>query len=144
MIEFYPPLKKYNERWEKRVIEQPKMAELRKILLNIGGKEVVPIYESYVDALIKNGNKITNPTIIHKPMKNSRCHFNSAYLYKENDSITSIGTGWALSDDELWRQHSWLFQDSKIIETTTKRKIYYGLILENEEANKFVKNNSIM
>ena len=47
-------------------------------------------------------------------------------------------TGYALSDDGLWRQHSWLIAKPgrrwTVIETTCRRLLYYGVVLTEEEA----------
>lgn len=44
--------------------------------------------------------------------------------------IASIGTGYALSDDGLWRQHSWgLEADGVVVETTFERRSYVGIVL---------------
>ena len=55
-------------------------------------------------------------------------------------------TGYALSDDGMWRQHSWCIcdageeyiEDSIIIETTEKRLAYFGFIMDEEESEEFV------
>ena len=52
--------------------------------------------------------------------------------------------GWALRlDDGIWFQHSWIFDNKKeiIIETTMRRKLYYGFILTDVEAREAVKYN---
>ena len=50
--------------------------------------------------------------------------------------IPSIGTGYALSDDDLWRQHSWgVAVDGVVVETTVEREIYVGIVLSARAAN---------
>jgi len=46
-------------------------------------------------------------------------------------------TGWALSNDGIWRQHTWLLKGKAIVETTSPREKYYGFVLTDEEANQF-------
>jgi hypothetical protein len=44
--------------------------------------------------------------------------------------VPAIGTGYALSEDGLWRQHSWgLREDGGVVETTSGREMYVGLRL---------------
>jgi hypothetical protein len=57
-------------------------------------------------------------------MYRNRCHENCDNLLAE-DEIDKYFSGFTLSDDRLWRYHSWTvsFED-KIMETTCKRLIY--------------------
>jgi len=113
---------------------------LRTKLLQIDGKEVVPMEEIHLEMLLNKG-KIINYSNITKidGGRPSKCHQNSVILYEQNEEITHIGTGWCLSDDGLWRQHSWCMINDEIIETTTKRNIYFGVLLNGNKAKKFIK-----
>lgn len=74
----------------------------------------------------------------------SQCHSNSANLYEVNkeEFNVKIMTGYALSDDKIWRQHSWILKDDKkIIETTEKRIAYFGYVLNEEESDIFCEDN---
>ena len=81
----------------------------------------------------------------------NKCHSNSANLWENNrhDHDVRICTGYALSKDGLWRQHTWLVHYYKtatqnrvrVIETTCKRVAYYGVELTEEEAEEFSRNN---
>lgn len=52
-------------------------------------------------------------------------------------------TGWALTkNDGMWRQHTWGLINGEIIETTTKRSKYFGVVLTNNESEKFHASNS--
>lgn len=72
----------------------------------------------------------------------SRCHENSFYLWKENQENTLICTGYALSKDGMWRQHSWLVnlkaRSNQIIETTAPRVAYFGVCLTYESCQNFL------
>lgn len=72
------------------------------------------------------------------------CHSNSAKLYsinKDNFDVR-ICTGYALSDDGMWREHSWLIRhyprSNEIIETTKKRICYFGWVLTPEECERAI------
>ncbi|VBB17637.1 hypothetical protein YASMINEVIRUS_100 [Yasminevirus sp. GU-2018] len=60
-----------------------------------------------------------------KKMTRSACHDNCYKLYKK-DRSNKVYTGYALSADGLWRNHSWIIKDGSIIETTEKRVLYLG------------------
>jgi len=127
------------DKFRKEVSSQPKWAELRHKLLALGGREVVSTYEEDMDALLVLGQVWDNPVhFIEGDM--SRCHSNVARLYDENPE-TKIITGWALSDDGLWRQHTWGLKDNTVIETTLPRKAYYGFLLDDKASEEFVFSN---
>ncbi|GAA4476442.1 hypothetical protein GCM10023170_099220 [Phytohabitans houttuyneae] len=57
------------------------------------------------------------------------CHRNVAELWIDG-AIEAIGTGYALSADELWRQHSWgVDVGGVLVETTDERCAYMGIVL---------------
>lgn len=57
------------------------------------------------------------------------CHGNAAALWIRAEA-DAIGTGYALSDDGLWRQHSWgVDDDGTVVETTERRVAYVGIVL---------------
>lgn len=81
----------------------------------------------------------------------NQCHYNSATYWNNNSGICCLMTGYALSDDGMWRQHSWcLLQrdprseediDDTVVETTADRLLYYGIRLTKEESESFLKWN---
>ncbi len=70
----------------------------------------------------------------------SRCHWNAAKLWNEDKSNRQIVTGFAISDDGLWRLHSWAWDGSKVIETTEARLAYWGCVLTPAECEEFTLN----
>ena len=70
------------------------------------------------------------------------CHGNTSVLWADG-KVDHIVTGYALSPDGVWRQHTWGLQGSgEIVETTVAREKYFGVVLTDEEAAKFAKANS--
>ena len=64
----------------------------------------------------------------------------SARLWANNKKKYSIATGFGLSDDNIWRRHSWLMTvNSDLIETTIAREIYFGTLLDNDIAGAFAR-----
>jgi hypothetical protein len=48
------------------------------------------------------------------------------------------GSGYGLSDDGMWRMHTWLISfDSRIVETTVAREAYFGGLLREDAAERF-------
>ena len=69
--------------------------------------------------------------IIMKVMEACQCHENSRKLLKKG-KIKYLHTGYALSSDSLWREHSWGVDfDNKIVETTEPRIVYLTSFIEN-------------
>lgn len=67
-----------------------------------------------------------------------KCHHNSAYTWSNYKDELVLATGFALDSKGTWVCHSWLIEptDNKsiILETTTKRIAYFGVVLNYEEA----------
>jgi len=69
-------------------------------------------------------------------MRAISCHENASRLWRE-DHENRLVTGYALSKDGTWRQHSWCERDGRIIETTLQRIRYWGMEMRGEEAARF-------
>jgi hypothetical protein len=112
-------------------------------LLRLGGNLLVapPKRDPDVAVLLESGFLTGGPVTL-KLMKSSSCHQNVAKLWKDrNFGIVGIATGYALSKDGLWRQHSWGILRDGILETTEPRLKYFGIVLQGARANRFVKWN---
>lgn len=124
--------------------EQPEIIAFRSLLLKIGGDELVPppSLDREVPVLIANGS-IMNGVVTFIPIEEGRCHENVAELWREKKAgIVGIGVGYALSEDGLWRQHSWgIRDDGEIIETTAARVHYFGRLLRGVEGDEFAETN---
>ena len=78
-----------------------------------------------------------------KPLKANNCHQNVASIWRAKESgILGIATGYALSEDGLWRQHTLGVVREGLLETTKKREKYFGIILQGEKAGHFSDCNS--
>ncbi len=89
------------------------------------------------------------------------CHYNSSRIFleeKDNRPELVICTGYALSEDGVWRSHSWLVDaepivrydrtssycdgmDYFIIETTQPRLAYYGYVYSRLDSERFANLN---
>ena len=95
-------------------------------LVGYGGVAAVPPVEPEMDldVLLESGRLFISSPVVEKGDPN-QCHANIAQLWT-NEEIDAIYTGYALSDDGLWRQHSWGFRGESLIETTDPRVAYFG------------------
>jgi len=114
----------------KKLNEFPELKPLMDKLLNIDGKFIVSVPEPDLKKILAYGKRVDDYKVIFKPMIPCHCHNNVIKLCLEGKG--RMATGWALSDDGLWRQHSWLVKDKTIIETTESRKRYFGIILNSK------------
>lgn len=68
------------------------------------------------------------------------CHSNTVTLYLAG-KVDQIVTGYALSGDNMWRQHTWGLKGDTVVETTVPRDVYFGFTLTGPEAADFVQEN---
>jgi len=132
-----------NRRFREAVKSQPELKRLQSLLLRMGGTCLVapPKTDGDVPALLESGFLTSGPIAL-KIMKRSSCHQNIAALWKTRSAgIVAIATGYALSDDGLWRQHSWGIRRDGILETTEPRSKYFGIVLQGDKADHFVECN---
>lgn len=123
-----------------------RLFELRAKLLDFAGEAVcLPDYEEDLDNILKYGQFWLGNNVKHMKGEPSHCHSNASNLWEQNKDITNICTGYALSDDGLWRQHSWLIwhkaRSNQIVETTTSRIAYYGFVMPYDMCEDFAYNN---
>jgi hypothetical protein len=131
------------ERAKPLIAAQPGLLVLRDRLLDLGGKEVVFFCpESDLSALLARGRSFPAARSRRRRMERSHCHGNVARLYFESRGRIRIATGYALSEDRLWRQHSWGVEGETVIETTEPRVAYFGIELTVVKAALFALSNA--
>jgi hypothetical protein len=126
-------------RMKQALKEQPELRQLSRILLRIGGAALVPPPwpDPDVCELIQSGFVSAGPIRLRAGRPNC-CHENLAAMWgKPRSLLVALGTGYALSPDGLWRQHSWGVLREGIIETTVVRTKYFGILLQGERADQF-------
>ncbi len=112
----------------------PEYTKLEQKLLSMGGEMVVPRREPDQDKILSRGTLWNDDLVEVVSGIPCNCHGNVADFWRNNPKRYSIATGWALSDDGLWRQHSWIIDGSTLIETTIPREKYFGFVLTPIEA----------
>lgn len=126
----------------------PELTPLRDGLLKMGGQfALLPMLEEDLDSLLGRGQLwgATGKMMRGAP---SRCHSNSCFLFEANQHLDmAVATGYALSDDGLWRQHSWCVQRNRkghtlVVETTEPRLLYFGYVMDLQETRQFACDNT--
>lgn len=114
----------------------PVRADVRQLcrcLLGISGEMVcVPFPESpaFCRILLQTGQVVCTSNPVMVDGEPNECHLNAALVCSYIRSLAYM-TGYALSDDRMWRRHSWaLTPDSRIVETTCRQELYFGVIAE--------------
>lgn len=116
-------------------------------ILRFGGNEVcMPDEEPDLDALLTDGEFLYGELAKLVPMRQSECHANSSALWRASPAALQIMTGYALSVDGMWRQHTWCLEANtgRPVETTTARLGYFGIVLSAEEAKAFSLSNTYL
>lgn len=136
------PLETTRKQWEQ-------FFALHQILLRLGGHETCfPAIEEDMEAILSRGKLWPgkSKTMRGKPCQ---CHRNVLRLWVLNEGHhdVAVATGYALSKDGLWRQHSWLLYNRDgteiVIETTEKRVAYYGVAFSREEAEAMARETTL-
>jgi hypothetical protein len=139
-----PEQKKFlQRRLQTAISAQPDLKRLKTILLRLGGEFLVAPQkpDRDVPALIARGFIMSGPMSL-RVMKANSCHQNVASIWRSHRfGIVGVATGYALSDDGLWRQHSWGVLRSGVLETTEERTKYFGILHQGAEADHFAECN---
>jgi hypothetical protein len=123
------------------VKEQKGLTKLRRRLLDLGGDEVALRYEEDLEILLLLGKEFVGKAR-RRPGQQSQCHSNAGKLYQAGE-LAAIATGWALSADRIWRQHSWgIDWKGRIVETTEPRQMYFGIYMVRQSAEGFAEGNA--
>lgn len=120
---------------------------LRDRLLGFGGDlGCMALYDTDYDAIMQRGQFWYGDHAQRRHGAPSQCHSNSAWLWRKHSDQYRIATGYALSEDGCWRQHSWVIEPLKtkdrIIETTEPRIAYFGFVMTPEECESFFESNT--
>jgi hypothetical protein len=115
-----------------------KLSELKDRLVALGGEFVIlPMLEEDIDKILDRGEAFY-PPILMRPRVSGQCHMNSAIMWAHENGPRKrlrVATGYALSDDTIWRQHSWIVDgQGRVRETTLPREIYYGFVMTERES----------
>lgn len=115
--------------------------DLRDALVAFGGEEVCcPFGEANVDDLLARG-QLWGGEFTSAPGRIGDAHTNVAELWAQNQDKYLIATGYGLSNDSLWRQHSWCIEVTpegiRLLETSVPRLLYFGYVMHLHESHAF-------
>jgi len=122
-----------------------RLEDLKKKLLGFGG--IAAVFsspdEEDLDAIMERGRLWRGYNAFVRRGEPCQCHRNACYVYAEDPTATRICTGYAMSRDGAWRQHSWCLdvRSGRPIETTTKRILYFGYAMNPDECRRFYYEN---
>jgi len=97
-------------------------------LLALGGETVVvtpwphPVQD--VQFIADHSRRFDPVGAVFEPGETGECHDNAEKLWRAGDGMA---TGFALSADGLWREHSWGVRAGCVVETTVERADYFGV-----------------
>jgi len=98
-----------NRSLSEAISQQPELERLKELLLNLGGEFLVapPKPDQGVPMFLERGFLMSGRIMLNV-MESSSRHRNVASIWiRKEYGIVGIATGDALSDDGLWRQHTW-------------------------------------
>jgi hypothetical protein len=136
-----------------RAPKEPELAAARQRLVDgllaFGGERaLVWGHDEDLGRILARGLLLDGRRAVRMPGAPSRCHENSAECWVANLDRSVLMTGYALSDDGMWRQHSWLVEvrprSTAVVETTEPRVAYFGFPMTEREAALFCDNNTDM
>jgi hypothetical protein len=109
-------------------------------LVKIGGERLVipPAPDTDLRALLGPGARQFDACSARlQPGAPSACHANTSILWRQGRA--DIATGYAMSPDGVWVQHSWGVerQTGVVLETTVARVHYFGIGLTEQLAAEF-------
>ena len=114
--------------------------EFSALVLSHGGRYVVPPDKPdvMIGILSDQGELVPASTVVVQRVgEPDGCHRNAVALWRGGEAA-AIGTGYALSPDSLWREHSWAWTtEGNLIETGEPRSGYFGLRMVSEFAQWF-------
>lgn len=120
--------------------ENSAIIRLSQQLLGYGGEAVVVLFieEGSCAFFVEKGEISSYNSIRLQVGEQSECHANSARLWRSQPDKFCLITGYALSEDQMWRRHSWIIDNTEhLIETTTERVKYFGVRLSEPQAASF-------
>lgn len=95
-------------------------------LVALGGWAACMRDPSLWERLLRDGSDVPGEGAEMVAGRPSDCHENSLRL-QEADPSLARHYGYALSEDGMWREHSWCVRpDGRIVETTVARVAYFG------------------
>lgn len=135
-----PSRKKYfDQAFENACKTEPQARKFFEKLMSIGGEHVsFQLYNGRihrVNQLLKKGRLWSDRRSVLRRGEPRHCHSNAAEYWAGSGGRLQIATGYALSDDDAWHEHTWnLSPSDTVLESTEPRAAYFGIILTLDES----------
>ncbi len=114
------------------------MKTIDDVLLALGGERVYHQDVDLDDFILQHGELLNPDNIVLRKGVQHNCHRNTSGFYMMCHPSYRIAPGYALTGS-LWVLHSWLLsKGGTVIETTQKFRPYFGVVLDDLQAAKFV------
>ena len=114
------------------------MKTIDDVLLALCGERVCHQDVDLDDFIFQYGELLRPDKIVLRKGVQHNCHRNTSGFYMMYHPRYRIATGYALSGSR-WVRHSWLLnKGDTVIETTQKFRLYFGVVLDDLQAAKFV------
>lgn len=145
--EYHPSRKKYfDQALENACKTEPAARKLFDKLKNIGGEHVkFQLYDGripFVTRLLRKGQIWSGRRSVLRNGEPCRCHSNAAEYWAGSGGMLPIVTGYALSGDNAWREHTWnISRSGTVLESTDYRAAYFGTVLTSRDSLAFFKAN---
>ena len=120
----------------RRIRNDSPWQDLADRLLSLGGTTVYYRPEPYAAALLRFGKRFRSTNTLVIPGLPNRCHENAATYWLQHRKEAVIVMGWALTRDDAWRQHTWVWRhsDGQWVESGVRRELGFGMLLTDPEA----------
>lgn len=122
-----------------QVLREVRHQALATTLSNLAPGEIIWQDDNYDQLILEHGNRMGPSSIQLTHGRKGLCHENCAALFWVHYPAYQIATGYVYQSG-VWGRHSWLMDGEAILETTTQRDIYFGVILEEIQLMNFFAN----
>jgi hypothetical protein len=136
-MKFRPGL--FNDRSAKEMVERHWTAMAER-LLQMGGVDAVkPDGDTQIAKVLERG-LLHEGKLVRLLGEPNQCHANASQVWIKSDGEALLCTGYALTENQSWLQHSWCVatvddHGQVILETTDPDwKKYFGFVLDEEES----------
>ena len=132
------------ERNRAALADERRRVELELRLLDLGGfMALLFLPDHQIGDLLDRGRFFPGSGARSRRGEDSACHANASMQFVLTEGAVHIASGYALSPDGLWRQHSWGVdaEDGRVVETTERRVRYFGFVLNPGESLLFLLGN---
>lgn len=133
-----PDNKEWRQEWEakNKKLKGPTKKVAERLASKVPGSVMIAVPDPDIDLIESKGQDFTTTGRKFKKGERNQCHTNTSKLYAKKQ-VDTIVTGYALSKDGGWRQHTWGLQKGKVVETTYDFLAYHGVRLTKAEAKDF-------